>query len=113
MAGKILTAFKIVREARDDQRIAEIFRLGHADRLVIETRASAALGGKKLVSRRVKCNANHNFAIVFERDRHSKARISVSIIRRAVERIDDPFPGVLTTDYDSIARFLGQYRVLW
>ena len=37
----------------------------------------------------------------------------MSIIRRAVEWIDYPFPCVFAADDNGIARFLGQYRVLW
>ena len=50
---------------------------------------------------------------MLKRQRHAKARITVSVVRCAIERIDDPFPRIVTANDNGLARLLREYRVLW
>ena len=72
----------------------------------------AAFGAKKLIPRWIERHADNDLTIVFQRQRYAKAWVTVSKIRRPVERVDDPFPCVLSADRDGISRFLGKDRVL-
>lgn len=79
-----------MRNAAADDAIREHAARGDAQAAIVEEGSAAALGGVKLVRRRIEDDAGDDLAVTLERDRHGEHRNAVQEVGRAVERIDDP-----------------------
>ena len=91
-----------------DQRLLERRALADANAAAVELRALAAARREDLLPQRIVDDAVLELAFARDADRHGKLREAVQIVRRAVERIDDPLVFVLA----GRAAFLGEDRVL-
>src|SRR6185436_4163282 len=72
----------------------------------------ASFRGKHLITHRIVNDPDFQHARVFQRDRNTEAGITVRVIRRAVERIDNPFPLTAFANQNRLARLFCQYSVL-
>src|SRR5690606_14572548 len=86
---------RAVRKARRDQRLLQRRALADADAAAVELRTLPAARAEDLLAERVVDDAVLKLAALRYRDRHGKHRESVQVVRRAVERIDDPLIFVL------------------
>src|SRR6186997_3056671 len=51
---------------------------------------------------------------MFQRNRDTKTRIAMRVVRGAIQRIDDPLPlALFAANQGRLARFLSQNPVLW
>ncbi len=79
-----------VREARGDQRRAELGLVRDADRLPVAGRLAAADGGEAVAVERVVHDPHGGLAVDLDRDRDPVARVPVQVVRGPVDRVDDP-----------------------
>ena len=82
--------------------------LADANAPAVELRALAAARREDLLAQRVVDDAVLELALARDADRHRELREAVQVVRRAVERIDDPLVLVVAAR----AAFLGEDRVL-
>src|SRR5262245_1211039 len=84
-----------MRQGTGDHCVGEPLASRHPQPLVVEERALAALGGKKLVADRIVDDAGNDRALALECDRDREMRNAVQEVQGAVERIDDPAMGLV------------------
>ena len=77
-------------KAGDDQRVEQSRAIGDPQRASVAIRAAPRGGAKALVRHRVVHHAEPHGAGPFPRDRNAEQPITVCVVHRAVERIDDP-----------------------
>ena len=77
-------------------------------RAAVELRALAAAGRENLLPQRVVNDAVLELALASDADRHGELREAVQVVRRSVERIDDPLILVVA----GRAAFLGEDRMV-
>ena len=71
--------------------------VGHAQALVVEKRAFAALGDEQLLVGRVVDHPGHHHVVALQPDRDGELRNAVEEVGGAVERVDDPAMGLVGT----------------
>ena len=98
-----------MRQAAGDHGIGQALARRHAQPLVVEERALAALGDVKLVGDRIVDHAGDDRARALQPDRDGELRDAVQEIGGAVERIDDP--GVGRVGAGVAAAFLAEEAV--
>ncbi len=99
---------RAIRKARRDQSRLQRRALAHADLVAVELRALAAARAEDLLAQRIVDDAVLDLARARDGDRHGEHRKAVHVVRRAVERIDDPLILVVAAR----AALLGEDRVL-
>ena len=91
-----------------DQRLLQRRALADANAAAVELRALAAARREDLLPQRIVDDAVLELAFARDADRDRKLREAVQVVRRAVERIDDPLVLVLA----GRAALLGEDRVI-
>src|SRR5207253_988384 len=99
----------VVGEAGDEQAQVERRRRRHRETRVVERRAGAALADEELVAARIVDDAELDDAVALETDADGVDGQAVRVVRRAVERIDDPAPAGAAR---ASAAFLGEDAVV-
>ncbi len=89
-ARLLVVAAADMRQAAGDHAFVELAPSGHAEPLVVEERALAALGDVELLIGGVVDHAGDDSAFARQADRDRELRNAVQEIGGAVERIDDP-----------------------
>src|SRR5690606_1494983 len=97
-----------VREAGRDEAARQMLPAAHPNPPSVELRAFSARRGKDFLPQRVVDDRMLQLAAIGDRDGYREDRESVHVVRRAVERIDDPRILVLADR----AALLGEDRVI-
>src|SRR5688572_4329482 len=92
MARELAALTHIVWEARAQEGAGQAWRWRNMNALSIERRALSAFGGKHFIAQRIVDDAQFQSSVAFKAHRNTKTRITVRVVCRAVERIDDPAP---------------------
>src|SRR5207249_4566809 len=80
----------VVREPGPEERVLELWGVGHRDRGAVQARALPTDGREGLLANRVVYETEQQLVAAREGDRDGEVRIAVDEIGRPVERIDVP-----------------------
>ena len=95
MARKLAALAHVIRKTGAEQRAIQTVGPGHLYTPAIERCALSALGGEEFVAHGIVNHAEFQLPLVLQPHRDTKARISVRVIRGAIQRVDDPAPFTL------------------
>ena len=95
-------------DAGAEQRSVQILAAGHPDAPLVQKGTGATRSGEQLFMQGIVNNPALQLPAVSQSDRHGKLRETVQVVRRAVQRIDDPLVFVAL----ECAAFLGEDRVV-
>src|SRR5688572_27509974 len=112
-ADEIVALFvHVVRKTGDEQRVDQPARARHLQSHAVQVRAFTALRREQLASRRVVDGGRFRTPVDFQRQRRAEDRQAVRVIRRPVERIEDPSMRRGRMLVWTAAQLLGQHVVV-